>query len=147
LSEAVVAASCPVSFSQYPTARRLLTGKDPRSPISRLVDQINRIPRAVDLPSAIHALNIMNNIIFQLTRGEPQINNIGQDVGGGGVILKGEDFNPHYQQLDWVLESRTYDQVEVINPDNEDQKIPIKVLSTVTFHNPNGANLQYFGTE
>jgi hypothetical protein len=129
-----VAPSCPVNFSQFPTIRAQLTGNNPRTPMSRLVDQINRIPRAHDLPSAINALNIMNNIILQLTRGEPQINNIGQDAGGGGLILKGQEFGQKYGPGDWILEQRSYDRSEVVNPDDHDQRIPIKVLKTVGFH-------------
>jgi hypothetical protein len=139
-----VAPTCPISNSQYPSVRAHTTGIDPRSPMSRLVDQINRIPRAHDLLSAINALNVMNNIILQLTRGEPQINNV-YPMGGGGVILKGEEIGQKYGPNDWILEERNYQQQELVNPDDEDQVIPMKVLKTVLFkYLDAGANLQYF---
>ena len=97
---------------------------------------VNRIPLAHDLPSAINALNIMNNIITMINRSEPTINNI-YPPGGGGVILKGEDNNPHYQQIDWVLEGREYNIQKLRNPDNEDQYIELRVLKVVYFYNAN----------
>jgi hypothetical protein len=142
-----VAPSCPISFSQYPTVR-IHTGRgiDPRSPVARLHDQINRIPRAYDLPSAINALNLMSNIILQLTRGEPQVNNIYPfPLDGGGLILQGGEYGRRYGPGDWVLEERTYQDQDLINPDDEDQVIPMKVLKTVLFKFFDAnANLEYF---
>jgi hypothetical protein len=139
-----VAPSCPISYSEYPSTR--ITGIDPRSPMSRLVDQIHRIPRAHDLPSAINALNIMNHIILQLTRGDPQVNNLYPlGIGGGGIIMKGGEIGRKYGPGDWVLEQRMYKDQDLINPDDEDQIIPMKVLKTVLFKFLDAnANLEYF---
>jgi hypothetical protein len=138
-----VAPSCPISYSAYPSKR--IPANDPRTPMSRLVDQINRIPRAVDLLSAIHALNIMNNIIMQLTIGEPQVNNV-YPLGGGGVILKGEEFGQKYGPEDWILEERNYQKQELVNPDDNDQVIKMRTLKAVYFHHLSaGAHLNYYG--
>jgi hypothetical protein len=125
-----IAPSCPISYSEYPSNRT--NGINPRSPIGHLQDQINRIPRAHDLPSAIHALNVMSHIILQLTRGEPQINNV-YPQGAGGVIMKGQEFGQQYDPADWLYEGREYNKQRLVNPDDETQYIEIKVLKTVTF--------------
>jgi hypothetical protein len=140
-----VAPSCPISYSEYPSARIHTSGRDPRTPIARLQDQINRIPRATDLPSAIHSLNLMNNIILQLTRGEPQVNNV-YPLGGGGLILKGDEIGQKYDPKDWVLEERSYQPQKLVNPDDNDQVIKMNVLKEVLFkYLPANANLMYRG--
>lgn len=138
-----VAPSCPINYSAYPSVR--IPAHDPRSPIARLQDQINRIPRAHDLPSAINALNIMNNIILQLTRGEPQVNNV-YPLGLPSVILKGQEIGQKYDPNDWVQEERNYAQQELVNPDNDGQVIRMKVLKEVLFkYFPANASLVYRG--
>lgn len=125
---------CPISRSE-PTSL-LVRGGAPASRPGKLHDQINSIPRAYDLLSAIRALNIINNIITQITRGEPQVNNV-FPLGGGGGILKGDDNNPGYQPIDWILEGRQYRTQKLYNPDDEEQFVKIKVLASVTFYNAN----------
>jgi len=133
-----VAPVCPVSYSGYPSIRALVRGGDSSGAArpGTLHDQINSIPRAHDLLSAIRALNIMNNIITQITIGEPQINNV-YPLGGGGVILKGDDNNPGYFPADWIQEERHYRSQKLYNPDDEEQFVEIKILTSVTFFNPN----------
>lgn len=138
-----VAASCPISNSQFPYGRQWGSG-DPRSHLGTLQDLINTIPRAHDLPSAIQAINIMNSIISRLTRGEPQVNNT-YVPGTPSVILKGQDNNPHYGPADWMEESRHYRKQKLFNPDDPTQFIVINVLNSVMFYNPNtNYRLQYY---
>jgi len=137
----MTAPSCPISIGQAsPTARVW-------SPMERILDQVNRLPRAHDLPSAITLLNAMNNIITQLNRAEPQVNNLWpQGEGGGGVILKGQEFGQKYGPSDYVLESREYIDQKAINPDDNDQYIVIPTLKMVTFINTTvGESLEYDG--
>lgn len=116
---------CPTSFGQIPYGRQWLR------------DTVQTIPRATDLSSAIRALNVINNIVMQLTRGEPQINNIHNPSAGPDVRLKGDDPNPHYEKADWLEEGRNYQKQKLINPDNQDQFIELKILMNVGFYNRN----------
>lgn len=138
-----VAASCPISNNQFPYGRQWGKG-DPRSRPSTLQDLINTIPRAHDLPSVIQALSIMNNIISQLTLGEPQVNNT-YVPGDPSIILMGKDDNPNYQPADWMEESRRYRKQKLFNPDDPKLFIEIKVLTDVMFFNPNtNYQLRYY---
>src|SRR5262245_22878542 len=95
----------------------------------RLRDAVNKIPIAHDLPSAINALNIMSNIITMINRSEPQVNNLWpQGEGGGGVIIKGQEFGEKYGPSDYVQEGREFIQQKAINPDDNDQYIEIPCL-------------------
>lgn len=134
----VVAPSCPTSFGQPIPGQRTFLRGDPWSRPGVLKDMVNRIPRAHDLPSAINALNIMNNIMTMINRAEPQVNNI-HPMGGGGVILKGENYEPDYwrNKQDWMQEGRDFKEQKLINPNNENQFIEIKTLKTVYFYNAN----------
>jgi len=139
------APSCAISFGQPIPGARVFQRGDPWSRPGALHDAINRIPRAHDLASAINALNIMNNIIMEINRGEPMVNNTYPD-GKPSVILKGDDNNPHYQPIDWVLEGREYNVQHLKNPDNEDQSIEISTLRVVYFYNANtDYRLNYYG--
>lgn len=141
-----IAPSCPVAFGQPVPGQRVFHRGDPWSRPGLLKDLVNKIPRATDLPSAITALNIMNNIITMLNRSEPVVNNIGQDEGGGGVILKGDEIGQQYGPADWVYEGRDYILQKAINPDDNDQYIEIHCLKAVYFYNFNtNYRLNYYG--
>lgn len=127
---------CPISYSEYPAVRALVRGGAATSRPGTLHDQINSIPRAHDLLSAIRALNIMNNIITQITRGEPQVNNVFL-LAKPSVILKGDDHKPDYYPLDWIEEDREYRKQKLVNPDDDTQFVEIRTLKTVTFYNAN----------
>jgi hypothetical protein len=128
-----VAPTCPISFGQLPYGRQWLG------------ELINSIPRAHDLPSVLHSLSIINNVITQIARGEPQVNNV-FPLGGGGAVLKGADPNPNYEPADWIEESRRYQNQKLINPDDTNQFIEFKVLRNVGFANRNtGFRLVYQG--
>jgi hypothetical protein len=143
MSETIIAASCPISYEQFQTGRQW--GKNPYSPLGKLKDQINSIPRAHDLPTVIRALTIMNNIIMLLTRGEPMVNNT-VIPGEPSVVLKGEDNNPNYVDADWILEGRTYERQTLVNPEDNDQWIELKILRSISFYNINdGSRLNYYG--
>jgi hypothetical protein len=143
----MTAPSCPVAFGQPIPGARVLHRGDPWSRPGMLQDLVNKIPRAHDLPSVIRALNIMNNIITMINRSEPVVNNIGQGQGGGGVILKGEEFGQKYGPADWVEEGREYVTQRAVNPDDPDQYIEIDCLKVVYFFNPNVSSyrLNYYG--
>jgi hypothetical protein len=129
-----MANACPTSFGQIPYGRNWLQ------------DSVNSIPRAHDLPSAIRALNIMNNVIMALTRGEPQTNNINVSSSGPDITLKGDDPNPNYEDADWLEESRKYQKQKLINPDDKDQFIELNILTHVRFANVNtGSRIFYEG--
>jgi hypothetical protein len=130
------APSCPISYGQpIPGARVFLKGTPWRRPRD-VQDQIDSIPRATDLRSAIFALNRMKSLVSLLTRGEPVVNNT-RIPKEPDVTLKGEDHNPNYGKLDWVEEIREFETQKIHNPDDEEQYIEVKVLKTVRFFNPN----------
>lgn len=138
------APACPISNGQYPYGRNWAK-TDPRTPIKTLIDKINMIPKAVDLPSAILALNRINNIIMELTRGAPVVNNIRQEQQPD-LTIKGEDYNPYYQPQNWNEDARDYTTERLENANDSSQYIDIKVLSYVRFFNPNtSTTLDYYG--
>lgn len=140
----IIAPSCPVSFGQFETGRVWAKG-DPRARAGNLQDLIHSIPQAHDLPSVIRALNVMSHVITQIMRSGPAVNNV-YPTGEPSVILKGEDFNPHYQDRDWIEEGRQYKQQYIVNPDDQNQYIEIKTLSMVSFFNENTSyRLNYYG--
>lgn len=148
------APSCPISYSNAISPDAPLyhpggKGLDPYQfarPYS-LQHHINSIPIAIDLPSAIRALNIMNNIITQITHSAPILNNT-VIPGGGSVLLQGIDHNPGYIRADWIEENREYETRHVVNPDDTEQKVAIKVLTRVDFNNANtGDLLMYEGSD
>jgi hypothetical protein len=132
---------CPVSYSSVSETGRVAQ----YAKLSKLKDKINSIPRAHDLPSVINALNIISSVITEITHNAPMINNV-HPTGLPSVILKGDDFNPHYEPADWFETGRVYDHQELVNPDNNDQFIPISTLSQVSYQNPNGASLTFYST-
>jgi hypothetical protein len=126
------APACPTSFGQLPYGRQwqaLVLDHHTN-------DLINTIPRAYDLPSAIRALNIINNVVMQITNNAPQINNT-YPPGLPSIRLKGDDPNPHWEKADWIEESRVYQTQKLINPDDKDQSIELKILQHVGFYNIN----------
>lgn len=135
-----VAPACPVSYGQpIPGARVNLRG----DPWSRNRDKIEQIPWAHDLRSVIIALNMMSHIITEILRTGPQVNNIRQP-NPPDEIEKGQNNDPRYQNADWIQENRVYKTQKLINPDDTEQSIEIKVLSQVTFFNQNTTyRLQY----
>jgi hypothetical protein len=142
--DTIVAASCPISYGGVTPGKRVLHG-DPWSRPGHLQDLVNKIPRAHDLPSAINALNIMNNIITMINRAEPVVNNT-HVPGQPSVILKGETIGEQFGPADWVYEGREYLKQKLINPDNNDQYIEINCLKVVYFFNENTSyRLNYEG--
>jgi hypothetical protein len=130
------APSCPISYGQPIPGARVFHKGDPWKRPGILQDLISQIPRATDLRSAIHALNMMNNIIQMVNRGAPQVNNI-RIPREPDQIMKGEDLNPHYQPLDWQETGRDYEHSKVYNPEDKTQYIEVKTLKLVYFYNPN----------
>jgi hypothetical protein len=144
---------CPTSYSQVQIGRvlrhsGLANGKitqDPRSRVPTVQERIAALPRATDLISAIHIFNQVTNIVMQLTLGAPQVNNT-YIPSVKNKTLEGEDNNPNYGELDWIEEQRVYTPQQLVNPDDPEQFIEIKVLSKVIFRNPNeDASLIYKG--
>jgi hypothetical protein len=135
------APACPTSSSQLPYGRQwqaLVLDHHTN-------DLIHSIPRATDLPSAIRALNIINNVVMQITHNAPQINNTYVE-GMPSVRLKGDDPDPHFQKADWIEESRVYQTQKLINHDDPDQFIELKILQHVGFGNINtGFKIFYEG--
>jgi hypothetical protein len=115
-----LAPACPVSYGQMQTGRQWFA------------DLVNSIPRAHDLNSAIRALNIINNVVTQITHGAPQVNNVYPSGNGGVTIVPGSNVSP-YPASDWVEQGREYKMVRLENPDNPQQFIPLKVITLVTF--------------
>jgi hypothetical protein len=141
------APSCPVSFPQATPGAPVFHRGDPRSRAGQLHNLINSIPRAHDLRSVIHALNIMNNIITQITRGAPAVNNV-HPQDGGSVILNGIDHKPDGTPQDWEYADREYEPQKLINPDDDTQFIQMKILTMVMWQNANSdANLIYEGPD
>ena len=145
--------SCPVSFPQATPGAPVFHKGSPYlyAPPQHIVNQVNSIPRAHDLPSVINALNIMANIVTQITRNAPQVNNLVTNFdfpGGISAVLKGQEFGQQYGPADWIQEDRNYEVRHAVNPDDHDQSIAIKVLTNVTFSNKNtGYLLEYEGTD
>jgi len=110
---------CPVSRSQ-PTQKIQPPGID-----------VDSIPRAHNLITVINAVHRMVNVITKLNRGEPQINNAEPPADYGYPSLK--PVPPQYAQMNWVEVYRTYEDQEVVNPEDETQKVAIRTLSTVLF--------------
>jgi hypothetical protein len=100
---------------------------------------IPTIPPVHDLRTVINAINEMNNIVQRITIGTPQINNIGTPPV--------QQESPAYARVTWREVSRTWMDQEVINPDDKEQKIKIKSLSSVTWiESHSGHQLTYEGT-
>ena len=140
-----LAPSCPISVGQIGQASfRKQLAAFPKPALVK--DLVNKIPPAYDLPSVITAINHINNIVTIITRGEPQVNNT-HVPGLPSVILKGDDHDPGYVKGEnWVLEGRDYEEQKLVNPDDEDQFIKIKILKQVTFFNANDSSrLNYEG--
>jgi hypothetical protein len=137
------APSCPTSFGQpVPGARVFLKG-EPWSRPGTLHDLVNKIPRAHDLPSAIHALNQIKNIITMINRGEPVVNNT-RFPKEPDVSLKGEDFKPNYGPSDWTQGPKDFVKQKLINPDDDSQYIELDTVKEVGFYNANSdTGLQY----
>jgi len=100
---------------------------------------VAHVPTARDLPTVLTAINIMNNIVQHITNGAPQINNT-------GTPPVQQPPPPSYNRLTWKEVYRTYTENEVVNPEDHEQKIKIKVLSSVYFQEQtSGHQLAYGG--
>jgi hypothetical protein len=130
----VDAPSCPISFPQATPGAPVFHRGDPWSRPGHLQDLVNSIPRAHDLPSVIRALNVMNNIITQITRGEPAVNNVtpAKPVNPPDVKLKGEDRKPD-PLGDWNAGMQNKTKQKCYNPDNPDQWIEISTVTAATW--------------
>jgi hypothetical protein len=135
------APSCPISYSQIGSTFREQLAAYPKPGVIK--DLVNKIPRAHDLPSVITALNAINNIVTLVTRSAPQVNNTFVQ-GSPSIVLKGEDFNPHYAREDWVQESREYATQKLKNPDDEEQFIEIKTVKVNIFFNTNDSSRLFY---
>jgi hypothetical protein len=81
----------------------------------------------------------MNSVIQHITIGVPVINNIGTPP------VQQPTYG--YKRVTWKEVSRNYQEQEVINPDNKDQKIKIKTLSQVNWiESTSGHQLTYQST-
>jgi hypothetical protein len=123
MSNGDAAATCPVGYGQYATTPQGRAG--PQKP-PKVVD-IAAVPTARDLISAITAINQMNHIVQHITRGTPQINN----TYGPNIRFSSsppDRDRPEYQPVRWKQITRDYHDDEVVNPDNEKQRVQIKTI-------------------
>lgn len=121
-----VAPICPVSIGQLTP--------------DKLAIEINSIPRAHDLLSVITVINAINNIVQTITRGAPQINNIGTPY-----VPPAMPAAPQYANPNWKEVTRLTSEQKVINPDDKDQEILITTLNMVTWADNLGQQLRYQG--
>ena len=133
---------CPISFGQ---------SKGEQNRLQHVRSMINSVPRATDLQSAIIALNMISNILHNLLRVPPVVNNVHlPDMAPAsqqpGNVLNGTDYNPHYTKANWIEETRVYKPQKLYNYDDQSQFIDIKILSRVIFTNLNtNFNFDYHG--
>lgn len=127
-------------------------GKAPVCPISRsqavpgmppLV--IPNIPQALDLPTAMQALTVIQNVLIPYTV-TPVVNNIGfpfgplpairgnngpnQDGGGGG------------KKQDWQETHRCYEIIRVVDPDDDLNHVDIPILRWLLYNDMNKFDMQ-----
>jgi hypothetical protein len=117
----LAAPSCPISNPQ----QKFLSQRQP------VALDITNVPIARDLPSVITAINMMSSIIQHITRGTPQINN----TYGTNIIFKSSPPDreppPQYQPVRWKQITRDYSEDEVVNPDDDKQRISIKTIKRI----------------
>jgi hypothetical protein len=125
-----IAPSCPISRNGPAQASKTAQPSAAAIPT---------IPPVHDLRTVINAINEMNNIVQRITIGTPQINNIGTPPV--------QQVPPAYARVTWHESSRTWMEQEVINPDDKEQKIKIKSISSISWHEQHsGHQLIYNGT-
>lgn len=115
------APSCPISNPQ----QKVLSQRQPLAP------DIAHVPTAHDLLSVITAINQMNNIVQHITRGLPQINNFVVPSVRISSEPPERQEPPQYPQITWNEISRDYHDDEVVNPDDEKQRVEIKTLARI----------------
>lgn len=132
-----VAPSCPISNSQ-PTQK-------PYQPPGASANGA-QIPPAHDLRTVINAINAMNFVVNQITRGAPQVNNVYPPTEAG-IPAPQQEPPPQYERLTWHERNRGYVMQQVINPDDPEQFVEINTLSFVHWiEEATGHNLVYQGS-
>ena len=132
------APTCPISYSQ------------PTQPTPQIKATTAAIPRAHNLITVILAINRMNNVIQNITRGAPQINNT-RNISGGGENAQtspvdGRQPFPGYAGGTWQETNRNYNSTKLVNPDTPSQSISIKTIGSITFtESETGNTLVYTG--
>lgn len=130
-----IAPSCPINHSQ-PTSR-------PRQPPPA---DVTHIPKANDLRSAINSLNLLGQALRNITRTPPQINNVYPTTVIGVPDPTGQGATPVYRQVSWQETSRNYSTQKVINPDDKDEVIEIKIISDIAWtDSTSGHSIRYQG--
>ena len=125
---------CPVSRSQPTQAV-----PQPNAP------GVNHIPPAHNLRTVITAINTMNNVIQNITRGAPQINNV-HPAGAAGIPAPKPPPPPQYARLTWREINRGYTERKVVNPDDQTQFVKIRTLAFVAWQEDAiGSRLVYKG--
>jgi hypothetical protein len=109
---------CPVSRSQ------------PTQAMQPFAPGVNSIPRAHNLITVITAINTMNHVVQQLTKGLPQINNIGTPPSPPQPPA------PQFAPSNWQEIGRGYTEQEVVNPDDKSQSVTLHTLSFVVWEWP-----------
>jgi hypothetical protein len=117
----MTAPSCPISTSQQKVTT---VGAPPGV-------EIAHVATARDLRSVITALNQMSNIVQNITRGAPQINNTVFPSVNFRSTPPPREPPPQYQRVTWKEIMREYHDDEIVNPDNEDQKVEIKTIKRI----------------
>jgi hypothetical protein len=110
------------------------------------------VPKAQDLPSAIQAINTLTQIIMYLAApglppfqnnlatytpaklvGTPGIRGSQGNAGrSGGSAMSGEK-GKDAEDVNWRLDRITYETVKVKNPDEEDDHVVVKRITSITF--------------
>lgn len=118
-----VAPSCPISLSENPPGQAGLL--------------YPAVPKAMDLPSVLRAVNTITQIL-QLITGQlpPSSGGTGKmNTGGGGGA--GKKKPPQKQTSNWEETNRVTEIVKVVNPDDEDQFVTFKQIKSITMENQN----------
>jgi hypothetical protein len=128
----MTALTCPTSSNQ------------PRGLASQfgLAKQVAAIPRATDLKSAITALNMIENIVQQITYTQPVVNNIGQEPDYSSLYPTGpfqlfEASNWHEKDRDYSTPQKVY------NTDDLEQFVQMKTIGFVLFEDKMGHTIEY----
>lgn len=114
-----VAATCPVSRSQ------------PKITTQPRGVGVAAVPVAHDLRSVITAINAMSNIVQTVTRGLPQINNTYDTIINFQSTPPEREPPPQYPRITWKEIIRDYTDNEVVNPDDETQRVAIQTIVRV----------------
>jgi hypothetical protein len=105
--------------------------------------RIPTIPLAVDLPSAIRALNQIQNVLIEIAGAPPIVNNIGFPFGPppslrqDGPNQDGNSGSGRVKQ-DWQEARRCYEIIRVVDPDDDvNNWVDIPILRWLLYQDQN----------